>query len=97
MNRHGVTEKDKIDFQVVFPCPREGLQEEIRKLLEKEKAKERRKIPISLTDELSSDKLHNEKLTRLTEMLREVCSCRDEGCPWRTTRVKYDQNQGTLQ
>lgn len=89
-NRQGLTEKDMINFQVVFPCPREGLQEEIRKLLEKEKAKERRKIPISLTDELSSDKLHNETVTRLTETLREICSCGDEGCPWRTTGVKYD-------
>ena len=89
-NRHGLTEKDMINFQVVFTCPSEGLQEEIRKLVEKEKARERRKIPISLTDELSSDKLHNETVTRLTETLREICSCGDEGCPWRTAGVKYD-------
>lgn len=89
-NRRGFTEKDMLNFQVVFPCPREGLQEEIRKLSEKEKAKERRKIPISLRDELSPDKLHNETVTRLTETLREICNCGEEGCPWRTTGVKYD-------
>ena len=79
-----------LNFQVVFPCPREGLQEEIRKLLKKEKAKERWKIPISLRDELSPNKLHNETVTRLTETLREICNCGEEGCPWRTTGVKYD-------
>lgn len=89
-NRRGFTEKDMLNFQVVFPCPREGLQEEIRKLSEKEKAKERRKIPISLRDESSPDKLHNETVTRLTETLREICNCGEEGCPWRTTGVKYD-------
>lgn len=89
-NRRGFTEKDMLNFQVVFPCPREGLQEEIRKLSEKEKAKERRKIPISLRDELFPDKLHNETVTRLTETLREICNCGEEGCPWRTTGVKYD-------
>ena len=71
----------------MFPCPREGFQEEIRKLSEKEKAKERRKILISLRDELSPDKLHNETVTRLTETLTD---CGEEGCPWRTTGVKYD-------
>ena len=89
-NRHGFTEEDVRNFQVVFRCPSEGLQEEIRKLSEKEKAKERRKNPISLRDELSPDKLHNETVTRLTETLREICNCGEEGCPWRTTGVKYD-------
>lgn len=89
-NRHGFTEEDVRNFQVVFPCPSEGLQEEIRKLSEKEKAKERRKNPISLRDELSPDKLHKETVTRLTETLREICNCGEEGCPWRTTGVKYD-------
>ena len=29
-------------------------------------------------------------IPRLTETLREICSCCDEGCPWRVTGVKYD-------
>ena len=71
-NRHGFTEEDVHNFQVVLPCAGEGLQEEIRKLSEKEKAKERRKNPISLRDKLSPDKLHNETVTRLTDAERDM-------------------------
>ena len=71
-NRHGFTEEDVHNFQVVLPCAGEGLQEEIRKLSEKEKAKERRKNPISLRDELSPDKIHNETVTRLTDAERDM-------------------------
>jgi len=89
-HKHGLAEKDIEDFQKVFPCPEESLKEEVRKHLEKEKTKERQKLPISLNEKLSSDKLHNERIPRLTETLREICSCCDELCPWRVTGVKYD-------
>ena len=46
-HRHGLAEKDIEDFQKVFPCPEESLKEEVRKHLEKEKTKERQKLPIS--------------------------------------------------
>ncbi|CAH3187783.1 unnamed protein product [Porites lobata] len=89
-HRHGLTEKDMEDFQKVFPCPEESLKEEVRKHLEKEKAKERQKLPISLNEKLSPDKLHSERIPRLTETLREICSCCNVVCPWRVTGVKYD-------
>ena len=87
--RHGLTEKDMDDFQV-FPCPEESLKEEIRKHLEKKKTKARQKLPISLNEKLSADKLHRERILRLTETLREMCSCCDVVCPCRVTDVKYD-------
>ena len=46
--RHGLTEKEMQDFRRVFPCPEESLTEGITRLLEKEKTKEREKLPISL-------------------------------------------------
>ena len=58
--------------------------------MEKEKIKEREKLPIPLTQRISSDKLHGEKTRRLTETLREICNCSDPDCQWRVTGVKYD-------
>lgn len=62
----------------------------MRKLLEKEKVKERWKIFIFLRDELFFDKFYNEIVIRLMEMLREICNCGEEGCLWRMIGVKYD-------
>lgn len=73
-HRHGLTEKDMNDFRKVFPCPEDSLKEEHRKPLEKEKKKERKTLPISLEEQISADTLHNERLTRLTETLREICN-----------------------
>ena len=89
-HRHGLTEKEMQDFRKVFPCPEHSLKEEIRRHLEKEKAKEREKVPISINEKLSADQLYSEKISKLTETLREICSCRYEECPWRVTGVKYD-------
>ncbi|KAL9963578.1 hypothetical protein ACROYT_G027101 [Oculina patagonica] len=89
-HRHGLNEDDEINFRKVFPCPQNSLREEVRKRLEKEKIKEREKLPIPLTERISSDKLHGEKTRRLTETLREICNCSDPDCQWRVTGVKYD-------
>lgn len=89
-HKHGLTERDMADFQRVFPCPEESLKEEIRRHLERDKAKERKKLPSPLKCKVSSDQLHSERVPRLTETLRKICSCSDGSCPWRVTGVKYD-------
>lgn len=87
-HRHGLMENEMQDFRKVFPCPTESLKEETKKLLEKEK--KRQKLPILPTQQMSPDKLYCENTARLTETLREICNCSDVECPWRVTGVKYD-------
>ena len=86
-HEHGSTEKNIKDFTRVFPCPEESLREEINKRLERDKSKERQKLPIPMQDKESSDQLHSEKSQRLTETLS---NCSETNCPWRITGVKYD-------
>lgn len=60
---HGLTENEMKGFQKVFPCLEDSPLEEIRRHLEKEKAKERDKDAIFLNEKLSADQLHSEKIS----------------------------------
>lgn len=69
---HGLAENETKDLQKVFPCPEDSPLEEISRHLEKEKAKERDKVTISINEKLSVDQLHSEKSSKLTETQRNL-------------------------
>ena len=73
-NRQGLTEKDMINC---VSLSQEGFTRRSQETTGKGKAED----PYFSGGLVVFDKLHNETVTRLTETLREICSCGDEGCP----------------
>ena len=69
-----MTENDILIFKLCFPVPGRVYNKKSGNCWKRKRERKGEGSRFSLTDKLSSDKLHNETVTRLIEMLREMCS-----------------------